>query len=298
MRVLIADDDALSLRILNDYMQSWGYEVLVCHNGDEAWTILEQENRPNIAILDWMMPGLEGVQICERLRTLNPSRYVYIILLTARNKTEDVIKGLNSGADDYMIKPFHPEELKYRLSIGERIIELEQRIINLASTDYLTGLLNRRAFMERLEAEINRTQRGYDHLGLIIADLDHFKQINDNFGHQVGDLVLQETARCLTSACRVYDFVGRYGGEEFIICLPGANVIETCNVAERMRTMLGEQKTILPDNTEIAVTASFGIADMPSTVITNSDSLIKEADDALYRAKDKGRNQVVVAGTK
>ncbi|WP_054694194.1 GGDEF domain-containing response regulator [Syntrophomonas palmitatica] len=298
MRILIADDDLLSLRILNDYINSWGYEVILCRNGDEAWAVLEQENRPNIAILDWMMPGLEGVQICERLRKMNPSRYVYVILLTARSKTEDVIKGLDSGADDYIIKPFHPEELKYRLRIGERIIELEQRIISMASTDYLTGLLNRRAFMERLEAEINRAQRGYNHLGIIIADLDHFKDINDRYGHQVGDRVLQDASRCLTSACRVYDFVGRYGGEEFIICLPGANINETCNIAERMRNMLREQRTVLADNTEVGVTASFGIADMSSGSAMSSDDLIKKADDALYQAKGKGRNQVVIADSK
>ena len=157
--MLIADDDALSRRVLNDVLIDWGYQVIVARNGNEAWEILQEEDPPNLVILDWMMPGLDGIDICAMVRQQAKPRYTYIILLTSRNRPEDIVQGLEAGADDYVVKPFNPDELKYRLKIGERIIDLEERILALARIDYLTGLLNRRAFMEKLEIEINRAQR-------------------------------------------------------------------------------------------------------------------------------------------
>jgi len=295
MKVLIADDDALSRKILEDALSEWGYEILMAHNGNEAWDILEKNDRPNLAVLDWIMPGMDGVEICRRLRKLSLPNYVYVILLTARSKLEDVIKGLESGADDYIIKPFHHEELKSRLKIGQRIIELEHRILRLASTDYLTGLLNRRAFLERLERELNRCQREASPMGIIIMDIDHFKKVNDNYGHQAGDLVLQELSTTLVTLCRVYDFIGRYGGEEFIVCLPGADKWNTYQIAERMRSIVENKNILLPDKgTSVSVTASFGIVSMEPGQRKSADRLINEADEALYRAKDQGRNQVVM----
>ncbi|MGS0765530.1 GGDEF domain-containing protein [Syntrophomonas curvata] len=295
MKVLIADDDALSRKILQDALLEWGYDMVVAQNGKEAWAILERADRPNMAVLDWMMPGMDGVEICSRLRALNLANYVYVILLTAKNKREDIIKGLESGADDYVIKPFNYEELKLRLKIGRRIIELEQNILRLASTDYLTGLLNRRAFLERMTRELNRCQRERSHLGIIIMDIDHFKQVNDKYGHQVGDLVLQELSTALVKCCRVYDFSGRYGGEEFILCLPGADKWSTCQIAERMRSSIECRKVFLPGQKSfVSVTASFGVASMLPGQPKSSDELIKQADDALYQAKNEGRNRVVM----
>ena len=295
MKVLIADDDALSRKILEDALSKWGYEIIMAHNGNEAWDILEKSDRPNLAVLDWIMPGMDGVEICKRLRKLSLPNYVYVILLTARNKREDVIYGLESGADDYIIKPFNHEELKSRLQIGQRIIELEHRILRLASTDYLTGLLNRRAFLERLERELNRCQREASPMGIIIMDIDHFKKVNDNYGHQAGDLVLQELSTTLVTLCRVYDFIGRYGGEEFIVCLPGADKWNTYQIAERMRSIVENKNILLPDKgTSVSVTASFGIVSMEPGQRKSADRLINEADEALYRAKDQGRNQVVM----
>ena len=242
-----------------------------------------------------MMPGMDGVEICRKLRQLKLPNYVYVILLTARSKREDVISGLESGADDYIIKPFNREELKSRLKIGQRIIELEHRILRLASTDYLTGLLNRRAFLERLERELNRCQREASPMGIIIMDIDHFKRVNDNFGHQVGDLVLQELSHTLVELCRVYDFTGRYGGEEFIVCLPGADKWNTYQIAERMRSTIESKKIFLLDKkSNVSVTASFGIVSMEPGQIKSADRLINEADEALYRAKEQGRNRVVM----
>jgi len=295
VKVLIADDDALSRKILEDCLSEWGYDILMAHNGNEAWDILEKIDRPNMAVLDWMMPGMDGVEICRKLRQLKLPNYVYVILLTARSKREDVISGLESGADDYIIKPFNREELKSRLKIGQRIIELEHRILRLASTDYLTGLLNRRAFLERLERELNRCQREASPMGIIIMDIDHFKRVNDNFGHQVGDLVLQELSHTLVELCRVYDFTGRYGGEEFIVCLPGADKWNTYQIAERMRSTIESKKIFLLDKkSNVSVTASFGIVSMEPGQIKSADRLINEADEALYRAKEQGRNRVVM----
>ncbi len=294
MRVLVAADDGLSRKILEDYLHSWGYDVVLATNGEEAWDILREDDRPNIAILDGVMPGMDGLEVCENLRSLTLPKYVYVIILTALSSVEDVVKGLVAGADDYIIKPFNHDELKYRLKIGERIIELEQRILCMASTDYLTGMLNRRAFMERLTGEINRARRQQSSLGIIIADIDHFKRVNDNHGHQSGDLVLQEVAKLLLSNCRVYDFVGRYGGEEFIACLPAASIEETYAIAERMRQGLESQPIpLLDQHTKVSITASFGVTGI-SGGEASADELIRWADDALYKAKNNGRNQVVI----
>ncbi|MEN6328296.1 MAG: diguanylate cyclase [Syntrophomonas sp.] len=297
MRVLIADDDGLSRKLLESALISWGYETVITCDGIQAWEVLQQNNAPNLVILDWVMPGMDGIEICRKIRARNNGNYVYIILLTSRAGGDDIIKGLESGADDYVIKPFNPEELKYRLKIGQRIIELEHRIRHLASIDYLTGLLNRRAFIERMEFEINRSLRTKQELGFIITDIDHFKKVNDSYGHQAGDKVLQEIAKTLSRACRVYDLVGRYGGEEFVICLPGANWDETLKTAERMRIATENLRTNVPgSNINISVTASFGGTWMEANQGMSIDYMIKNADHALYQAKTEGRNCTVMIG--
>lgn len=294
MKVLIAEDEPISRRVLTDALVSWGYEVVVTKRGDEAWEVLKSENSPNLVILDWMMPGMDGVEICQKVRSQYKPNYVYIILLTARNRKEDIIEGLESGADDYMVKPFYYEELKYRLKIGERIVELEQRIMKMAMTDYLTGLLNRRAFMERLMAELKRANREKTCMGIIIADIDHFKDVNDTYGHQAGDKILQDFSRCLSLACREYDFIGRYGGEEFIICLPGADEEHTLSTAERLRQAVEKNCTLLANGTnKVFVTASFGVAAINAGQHLTIDELISRADNALYLAKGDGRNRVM-----
>ncbi|MBO8158142.1 diguanylate cyclase [Thermosyntropha sp.] len=298
-KVLIADDDGLSRRLLEGTLKAWGYEVVVANDGKEALEILLREDRPNLAILDWIMPGADGIDICRYIREQKMSSYVYIILLTSKSGREDIVKGLESGADDYMIKPFYPEELKYRLKIGERIIKLEQDILKMARTDYLTGLLNRRAFMERLEGEIKRAERKGDSLGIIIADIDHFKKVNDEYGHQIGDTVLKNFASVLIRSCREYDFAGRYGGEEFIICLPETKLEQAFKIAERMRKATELTPAFIPEiNRDIKITASFGVAGMKPEDGKTIDDLIREADAALYEAKKSGRNMVVKSDIK
>ena len=296
MRVLIADDDALSRKILQESLNHWGYEPVIAKDGNEAWELLKEDGGPTLIVLDWVMPGMEGTEVRRKVRARNTANYLYIILISARNSHEDVIKGLESGADDYIIKPFHSEELRSRLKIGQRIIELEKRILCLASTDYLTELLNRRAFMKRLEAEINRVAREKKSLGIVIADLDHFKAVNDTYGHQAGDLVLQEFSRCLSSSFRIYDFIGRYGGEEFIVGLPGASAEVSGAIADRVRKKFEEHVTMIPGcDSGISVTSSFGVAAMENgQPVLDIDGLIKQADIALYRAKEQGRNRVEI----
>jgi len=293
MKVLIAEDDLVSSRLLETYLDKWGYDVLVTNDGNEAWEAIQNQEAPSLVISDWMMPNMDGLELCRKIRQMERSGYVYFIILTTKAMNEDLVEGLVAGADDFLTKPFNKEELRYRVKIGERIIELERRILNMAYIDPLTGVLNRRAFMERIEGEINRTVRGNAPLSLIFADIDHFKQINDEYGHQAGDLVLQHFTEKLSGSARSYDFVGRYGGEEFVVCLPGAHDHQANLVAERMRKGVEEMTIMLTQNTQsIRITASFGVASYELESEESVDSLIRRADEAMYRAKREGRNRV------
>ena len=296
MKVLIAEDDLVSSRLLETYLDKWGYDVLATGDGNEAWEAIQDPEAPSLVISDWMMPNMDGLALCRKIRQMKRSGYVYFIILTTKVRKEDLIEGLEAGADDFLTKPFNKDELRYRVKIGERIIELERRILNLAYLDPLTGVLNRRAFIERIEGEINRAVRGSAPLSLIFTDIDHFKQINDRYGHQAGDLVLRHFTEQLSGAARSYDFVGRYGGEEFVVCLPGANDHQAKLVAERMRKRVEEMTIMLTKNTQsIRITASFGVASYELESEESVDSLIGRADEAMYRAKREGRNRVSVS---
>lgn len=296
MKVLIAEDDAASRRLLEASLHKWGYDVLTTCDGREALEVFQNPEAPSLVISDWMMPDMDGLGLCRKIREMERSGYVYFIILTAEGTKDDVIKGLEAGADDYLIKPFDQQELKYRIGIGKRIVKLEHRIMLLATTDPLTGVLNRRAFMERMEEELHRSHRENASLSLTLADIDHFKMINDRYGHQAGDLVLERFTEQLSKSSRPYDFVGRYGGEEFVICLSGVDALQGRLTAERMRERTEEMKIIPPDSSQsIQITASFGVASLSTGSKESLDSLIKRADDAMYRAKREGRNRVCVA---
>ena len=293
MKILIADDDPISRRLLEAALSEWGYDVLVTSDGSEAWEAMQQLEAPSLVISDWMMPHMDGLELCRKIRQMDRTGYIYFIILTAKDRKEDVIDGLDAGADDFLIKPFNREELKFRTRIGERIIELEQRMLKLATTDFLTGVLNRRAFFERIEQEINRSLRENTSLSLILTDIDYFKKVNDRYGHQSGDMVLQRFTEQLLNSSRPYDFVGRYGGEEFLICLPGTDISQSGSVAERMRSKAEEMKVMLPDGSQsIRITASFGVTSFLMGSKEKADSLIKRVDNALYKAKNEGRNRV------
>jgi diguanylate cyclase (GGDEF)-like protein len=298
MRVLIADDDTTSRRLLANMLAGWGYEVVTAADGAEAWDLLQQPNAPFLAILDWMMPGLTGPAVCRDLRQLRKEPYTYVLLLTARTNKEDVIEGMNSGVDDYVTKPFDAQELKVRLRAGRRILDLQAELVaarealrEQATRDPLTCVWNRYAIFDTLNREINRSVRENTSLSLIMADLDHFKQVNDSHGHLAGDTVLREAARRMQSCVRPYDYVGRYGGEEFLVVLPGTSSSQAFQLAERLRRALASAPFAV-GNLAIPVTASFGVSGIEAGEDAEPEKLIRTADEALYRAKESGRNCV------
>lgn len=300
-RILIAEDDPVSRRLLEVFLVKWGFEVVVATNGLDALQLLERMDAPRLAVLDWMMPGLEGVQVCQRLRAAADRPYVYVLLLTARAQKEDLLHGLESGADDYLTKPFDHQELRARLHVGQRVLDLQDRLIAVgdellfrATHDNLTGVANRGVILDMLHRERMRQSREGKSFGIVMADIDHFKYVNDTYGHAIGDRVLQETTRRMSASIRPYDFVGRYGGEEFLIVVPMSDVSGLIGLAERIRRSI-ESNPIHTDAGEIAITASFGVAISPEAGPLETPELLRQADDALYRAKQRGRNRSELA---
>lgn len=301
--VLIAEDDPIFRRILESWFKRWDYRVTAVENGLEAWKILQNEDAPHLAILDWMMPGIDGLELCRRIRSGNSASYRYVLLLTAKDDKQDVIAGLEAGADDYLTKPFDVDELRARVRAGKRILDLQAALIRAkddlefaAAHDPLTGLWNRGAILDLLNKEVSRRRRTKDALGVVMADIDHFKKINDTYGHQTGDVVLEEVTRRLASSVRPYDSVGRYGGEEFLIIFPGCNAAALVQAAERLRQCIADQ-AIQTNTGPIPVTISLGLVSVEPDAKEQLDfeTLVHHADEALYVAKAQGRNRVEAA---
>jgi two-component system cell cycle response regulator len=301
LSILVVEDHPATRQFLALHLKKAGYQVTPAQSGLEALEILEEHFHPLI-ITDWMMPGMDGLELCRSLRQGEWEGYVYVILLTARDSQEDIIRGLEAGADDYLTKPVNPLELLARLKTGRRILELEhtlkqrnQEIARLSVTDPLTGCYNRRYLNETLPQEIKRAWRYHRHLGVIMCDLDHFKHINDTFGHAVGDLVLQEFAAVLKNSVREnIDWLSRYGGEEFVIVLPETDLAGSYTVAERLRRLVADQVMVASAG-GIKVTASFGVAPLQpqgGNPRQAAEALLREADRFLYQAKNAGRNLV------
>ncbi|MCJ7502035.1 MAG: diguanylate cyclase [Acidobacteriia bacterium] len=294
MGILIAEDDAVSRRMLEATLKKWGYDVVVTEDGDKAWEVLQREDAPRLAILDWVMPGLHGPQICRAVRSLGDQRYVYLLLLTAKSEKEDLVKGLEAGADDFLTKPFDAEELRARLRAGIRILDLQETLRVQATHDSLTGLWNRGATLDLLRRELSRGERQGTPVTVIMADIDHFKQVNDMYGHLTGDVVLREVAHRLSSAVRGYDVTGRFGGEEFLIVFPGCTAQNAILQAERLRARILKEPVDTPEG-PIPVTLSLGVAASEPVTEVDPDLLLRAADTALYRAKSRGRNCVELA---
>ncbi len=300
---LIAEDDPIFRRILESWFKKWDYQVTAVENGLAAWEVLQKADAPQLAILDWMMPGMDGVELCRKIRGRNHGPYRYVLLLTAKDDKQDVVAGLEAGADDYLTKPFDVDELRARVRAGKRILDLQAALIHAkdelqfaAAHDPLTGLWNRGAILELLMREVSRRQRTADSLGVIMADIDYFKKINDTHGHLVGDSVLQEVTRRLALGVRPYDAVGRYGGEEFLIVFPGCNASNLVVGAERLRHCIADR----PIETSVGplpVTLSLGLASVEQgeKETLDCEAFLRNADEALYAAKARGRNRVETA---
>ncbi len=299
MKILIAEENVILSQNLAKNISNWGYKVVTARNGSEAWnTILKDDIR--LAILDWMMPGFDGITLCRKIRkelAKNKSEHIYIILLIGKNQQDDIIEGLSAGADDYMVKPANLLELKVRLMNGSRIIALEDKRIQLATTDSLTDLWNRRKIFEIFEEELDRGTREHIHIGAIMIDIDNFKQINDNFGHATGDRVLTEVAFRLKHSLRLYDKIGRYGGDEMLIVLPNCDQNNMTVIAERLRQVICTKK-IKTNAGDLNITISLGGASTQNFNEISLDKLLESSDKALYLAKRRGRNCSVVTERK
>jgi len=298
MKILIAEDDVITSLALAKNIREWGYDVIINKNGEEAWETINSHTI-RLAILDWSMPKMDGIELCRKIRNvhqLSKGKYIYIILLTGRDLQEDVITGLSAGADDYVKKPFDPLELKVRIQNGERIIQLEDERLLQANTDSLTKQWNRRGILEFLDDELERSYRHDKPLSTIMMDVDNFKQINDLYGHQVGDTILVEVASRLKASVRRYDKLGRYGGDEFLVILPDCSMPETKNIAERLRTSV-QEKELKTAVGPLGVTLSLGCATSEIGSRLSAEELIQQSDNALLLAKKKGRNRVETEGT-
>lgn len=321
-KVLIVDDDTFSLRLLEKYLKMSGYEVLNAADGREALQLV-LEHAPPILITDWTMPEMDGIELCRALRSHEGVRFIYVVMVTAHSDIGRLVEAFDAGADDFLPKPINRQELMARLHAAERIIHLEdalakrsreitllnaemamandqlgianEKLRRMATTDELTGLLNRREAMTRLEQLWKQNDRYGLEFTVLMLDIDHFKQINDSLGHAAGDAVLQEVSRVFRKATRTTDIVCRVGGEEFLILCPGTSANGGLVCAESLREAV-ESHRITVNNQRIPVTVSIGIAERTPD-LDSADALLHEADDALYASKHAGRNRVTLAAS-
>ncbi len=296
MKILIADDELVSLRMVEQILVTAGYEVMSVSDGRAAAEQICLPDGPRLALLDWIMPELDGPGVCREVRR-RLQRYVHIILLTSKNSKAEIVQGLESGADDYLIKPFDPEELKARLRTGLRILQLEDNLVEAredmrfkATHDSLTSLLNRGAILELMSRELSRTNREHGCTTVLLTDLDHFKRVNDTHGHVIGDEVLREVARRLLSCVRSYDFVGRYGGEEFMVVLNNCDVENSMERAEELRKAV-DRSPIRTSRGPVPITMSVGVFVSRLWGPLLPEDVLREVDASLYAAKSAGRNR-------
>jgi diguanylate cyclase (GGDEF)-like protein len=296
-KILLAEDSHIYRRLIEAQFKEWGFSFVLARDGKEAWKQLCIPDAPRLALLDWVLPEIDGLEICRRLRTRSDKvPYTYTILLTAKSRQQEMLEAMEAGADDFLPKPFDPPELKARLLVGKRIVELQQKLVSTnealhfaASHDFLTGLWSRAEILGFLQRELARSRRDRSPVGVILADVDHFKKVNDTLGHDCGDAVLKTVAAGLGHSLREYDGVGRYGGEEFLMVIPGCDSEITMRRANQIRESIAA-KPIVTGSGSISVTLSMGATIADSS--TDMEDLIRRADAALYKAKRNGRNRV------
>ncbi len=298
-RVLVIDDSPIYRHLILGHLREWGFEAIVASTGAEGWKILQKPTSPNLVLLDWVMPEMDGVELCQKLRS-RPSTepYIYTILLTSKEGRTDLLKAMKAGVDDYLVKPFDEQELKARLLVGKRIVDLQEELVeareamrHAATYDGLTGILNRSQIMDYLRRELDRSSREKRPVSVIMADIDHFKAVNDQLGHAAGDEVLKEVANRLRSQLRTYDGVGRYGGEEFLLVLPGCDLTSGLIRADQIRTFVS-RTSIKASVQQRTVTVSMGVAVADGKNPIEMQPLLALADRGLYLAKSRGRNRV------
>jgi len=303
MRALIADDDAVTRAILIKALKPWNLEVTVATDGTEAWEAISSGQPPEIAIVDWMMPGLDGIELCRRIREYPALAGIYVILLTGRGSRMDLVAGLDAGADDYMVKPIDAEELRARVQVGMRVANLQGRLADrvvelqgardhlarLVSTDALTNLYSRRWWFELAATEFSRCRRYDRAFSVMVIDLDFFKQVNDSFGHDAGDKLLRAFADMLQTECRQSDILGRLGGEEFAILVPETPVGAAQKLAGRIGEACRAVQVVTPAGEEVTCSCSIGISQVQNDD-DDIDDVLRRADAALYEAKRSGRD--------
>jgi two-component system cell cycle response regulator len=296
MKILIADDDRMNRRLLEKTLEREGYEVIAVDNGRLALEQLSLPDGPRLALLDWMMPELDGPGVCRGVRTQHERSYIHIVLLTSRGSKQDIVAGLEAGADDYLTKPWDSAELTARLRTGQRILQLEDRLVEARETmrfkathDHLTSLFNRGIIIDLLARELTRTWREQGCTVVMLGDLDHFKNVNDGYGHVVGDEVLREIARRLLASVRSYDFVGRYGGEEFLIVLNNCDSTQAIVRAEQVRNGIANHP-VQTTRGPLPITISLGVFASRDWDLQQVEETLRAADAALYQAKADGRN--------
>ena len=311
VRILLADDDAMSRKLLQRALERDGFDVVCVDNGQDAAKLMLAPDGPRIAILDWMMPGEDGPSVCRKIRALDSNPYVYLILLTSRVANEDVVMGLEAGADDYLIKPWNPDEMKARVRVGQRILQLQDRLIHDALHDPLTGLPNRIYFLDRLSESARKAREETERrFAVLFVDIDRFKVINDSLGHLSGDDLMKDVAQRLSLAVRtqtaiyrkrnlrrrescISDVVARIGGDEFVVLLDNIDGVEDAmRVAERIHTAL--EPAFLCGEQHVFITASVGISTNEGGA-TNTSTILRGADAAMYRAKALGKGRYEIS---
>jgi len=291
MKILLVEDSYIERTKLGAFLTDWGYEWVGVGSGTEAVKQLDSPSPPDLALLDWVLPGMDGIDVLRRIRKVTHGNYIYTVMLTAKTQKKDRLAAMEAGADDYLSKPVDPMELRSRIAVGKRILDLQQSLRFAATHDFLTTLLNRSEILAALEREVARGARDDRPASIILGDIDHFKRVNDTMGHPAGDEVLKEVGRRLKQDLRPYDIVGRYGGEEFLLILPGCNLANGVKRADDIRKIVAGQPITTPAGA-VSLTVSMGVTSTDNSRYCTPSQFLHEADVSLYKAKNNGRNRV------
>lgn len=298
MDILVAEDSTIYRHLIAAHLAEWEFRPIFAESGDQAWKVLEGRESPRLALIDWVLPGIDGIELCRRIRRRDSNDYVYTILLTSKSEKRDMLEGMNAGADHFLAKPFDAAELRANLVVGKRLVDLQSELIAAkeslrfaATHDSLTNIWNRAEIFTFLDRELARGRREKLPVAVGLVDLDHFKRINDTLGHAAGDAVLKDVTRRLRAGLRVYDGIGRYGGEEFLVVVPGCPMDAAMTRFDELREAIASKVIVTPQG-RTSVTASIGVAVLEVYGENDVHAILQQADAALYRAKEAGRNRV------